>query len=255
MSEIVHLKYGGTALPTGSTTNTLFSTVTAFPGARMHMQAGYNWFLGKLTNDKKGQLKGYRSLDATNGVARGTNWEQVYSRGICPSFTDYANEFAIHVGMYEDFKIDWVNGGTTQTTFNPDLILLEGEHNPLATQPDRSFTYLSSGDMSAAGTTQYPWIDTTGFKTCSIMLMIGAVAANGTFSFAGTDDPTLATQVTLVTPTTIHGNGNSLVYNSSSASTIECIFENLPNFMAVVYARTSGGGATQLNARVGLEVN
>lgn len=241
MNDIVRCNYTGTALPLSTTTYNLFSTVLAMPGAGMHQMAGLDWYIAHIGNDAKGQLKGYRSQD------RGTNWTQFYTRGVCPSFTDHLNKFAIPIGDCQDFKLDWVNGGTNQTSFLLDQTLRD--INPLSTQDSEPFTYLASAAMDA--TTSYPWVDTSDWDSVSFELWWSAVAAtNGTISFEGTDDPALVQNVVLVTPTVIHGNGNALSV-STTASKVMCMFENTPDFMRAVYTRVAGGSSTQMNARCG----
>lgn len=112
------VKYTGTALPLLNTTETLFSTVTAFAtGANMFALAGIKRFLLDLKNSHSGVLKVYKSDD------RGTNWNQIDNVVVAAAAATDSNVYSFLVHGYRDWKIDFVNDGTTQTTFEVDMSL------------------------------------------------------------------------------------------------------------------------------------
>lgn len=118
-------KYVGTALPTGATTETLFSTVAAFPGKGYPAMCGVKRLVIDIKHSHAGTMKAYRSKD------RGVNWDQIYDSGsiAAPAATSSTiRDFAIE--QYDDWKLDWLNGGTNQTTFNVDMALAD-ERAPL----------------------------------------------------------------------------------------------------------------------------
>lgn len=108
------IKYMGTALPTLSATFTLFTTVDTgmsnfFPIAGLHR------FLVDIKNSHAGTLKEYKSDDG------GTTWNQISETAIAAAAATATNVKDYLVSGYRDWKVDWVNGGTTQTTFEIDM--------------------------------------------------------------------------------------------------------------------------------------
>ena len=113
------VKYNGTALPIDATTETLFSTVAAFVTSQSAFaMMGVHRVVVRLKNDQAGTLKTYRSVD------RGTNWSQVSQTSVAAAAATASNDYDFLVEGYLDFKIDWLNGGVTQTTFAPDISLI-----------------------------------------------------------------------------------------------------------------------------------
>lgn len=118
-NRIVGLKYSGTALPTGSATFVLFSTAApsagvagSCPMANWAPMSGLHVYNYDVKHSHDGTVKGYKSDD------RGTNWLQFYDSGTltAPAATDTNGDVVSVEGM-PDFKFEWVNGGTNQTTF------------------------------------------------------------------------------------------------------------------------------------------
>ena len=113
------VKYLGTALPIDATTENLFSTVVAAPDTPNFLaSADIHRVVVRLKNDQAGTLKTYRSSD------RGTNWSQVSQTSVAAAASTASNDYDFLVEGYRDFKIDWLNGGVTQTTFAPDISLI-----------------------------------------------------------------------------------------------------------------------------------
>jgi len=77
-----------------------------------------------LVNAVAGTLKGYRSVD------KGANWDQVGGDIAVPinAATDVNGPYDFLVDSYGDFRISWVNGGSTQTTWRPQISLIRGYH-------------------------------------------------------------------------------------------------------------------------------
>lgn len=98
------MTYDDSTLPTGSTTTTLFSSVTAFPGKRFCAQApGMERFVVDLVRSHPGTLSVDRSSD------RGVTWQNV--------LTTADGRVMFSVADYDDFRVQWINGGTTQTSW------------------------------------------------------------------------------------------------------------------------------------------
>ena len=115
--SVTRAKYTGTALPTDSDTFVLFTTVETGKGANFFAMLGVERFSVNIKNSHAGTIKTYKSMD------RGTNWLQVSANAVgVPSASD-ENVAEYLVGSYIDWKVSWVNGGTTQTTFGIDMSL------------------------------------------------------------------------------------------------------------------------------------
>lgn len=82
----------------------------------------------RLANDQAGTLKFYTS---TNG---GTTWDQTEGdiAVAASSSTDINGPYDFLVDPYDDVKLDWVNGGSAQTTWRPGVTLVRSER-PAAT--------------------------------------------------------------------------------------------------------------------------
>lgn len=116
-NKIVGLKYTGTALPTGASTFVLFSTAApsagvagSCPMANWAPMNGLHVYRYDVKHSHDGTVKGYKSDD------RGTNWVQFYDSGTLAAPT-YTNNDVVSVEGLANFKFEWLNGGTNQTTF------------------------------------------------------------------------------------------------------------------------------------------
>lgn len=109
MSESTVIPYTGSAPGADSNTYVLFSTVSAFPGKRMAQSGGGKRFVASVRHAAAGTLNLYKSTD------RGTNWVLI-STLACASTTvdDTLDALIEHL---DDFKMEWVNGGSPQATF------------------------------------------------------------------------------------------------------------------------------------------
>jgi hypothetical protein len=114
MSSYPKVKYDGID-PTNSDTFVLFSTVDAGWGANAIQGMGLHYFVMNLEHSNDGTLKLYKSED------RGTNWLQIDEDAItAPAASGSTNQEYL-VEPYADWKIEWVNGGVTQTTWVLDM--------------------------------------------------------------------------------------------------------------------------------------
>ena len=121
----VDLIYAGTALPADATTETLYDTTTEGIG-NLIVNHNLSRFHYDIRHDKSGSVKGYWSVDG------GTNWRQFHDSGVVPADTIAENN--VLVESYKDVKFEWLNGGTTQTSFTPHLSL-STQRDAVARQP------------------------------------------------------------------------------------------------------------------------
>ena len=110
----------------GADTNTypIFTTVTnAWPAGFAAME-GISKLVTDLKHSHLGTYKWYKSSD------RGTNWLQIGEEDIgAPAATDTVfREFVIE--PYADFKLDWINGNSAQTTWVYDIVLIGDRSQP-----------------------------------------------------------------------------------------------------------------------------
>ena len=108
------VKYTG-AIPTASATFVLFSTVASQFAAQGLAHHGLRRLTVDLKHDQNITLNTYKSSD------RGATWVQVSTESVAaPTYTTVRDYL---VEMYDDFKLELVNGGTDQTVWVPDLLL------------------------------------------------------------------------------------------------------------------------------------
>jgi hypothetical protein len=111
------LKYTGAAPGADSSTYVLFNSVTATFPERAFGLWGVHKFCLDLKCNQAGTLNWYKSDD------RGVNWRQMGTLAVAaPAATDSVlAEF--FVASERDFKLEWVNGGSAQTTWFLDMSL------------------------------------------------------------------------------------------------------------------------------------
>jgi len=99
-----------------SNTYTLFSTVTAM-GAKVLPTTGIKRFTLTMKNSHSGTLKAYCS---TNG---GTTWDEYSSQAVAAAGSGVVNgPYDFLVDPFYDWKLDFVNGGSAQTTWRLALV-------------------------------------------------------------------------------------------------------------------------------------
>jgi hypothetical protein len=115
MTDVCRLKYtAGT--PTDSDTFILFSTYDAGLGGNFFSHAFTTKFEITIKNSQIGTLKEYRSDD-------GITWTQISETAVAIPAASASNTYPYDVGQYKHWKLVWVNGGTTQTTFTVDMVI------------------------------------------------------------------------------------------------------------------------------------
>lgn len=116
MSATARIKYAN-GLPTDSDTFTIFDTTDN--GVSGMLQGGeYKWCVQSIVNSHSGTLKAYWSIDG------GTTWHQHYTSGaLAAPAAGSSNDAEQFVEHYLDWKLEWLNGGVTQTTFDVAIAL------------------------------------------------------------------------------------------------------------------------------------
>lgn len=78
----------------------------------------------RVANNASGTLKFYTSVDG------GTNWDQTGGdiSVAASTSTDINGPYDFLVDPYKDCKLDWVNGGSAQTTWRPNVVMVRGYH-------------------------------------------------------------------------------------------------------------------------------
>lgn len=122
-AENVKVKYVGSALPGNAETVVLFTTVNTGMGANFMSIASLNRLYMTLINDQAGTLNAYSSEN------RGTSWTKIYTAAVAASAANSESPYDFLVEPYADWKLEWVNGATPQTTFRPAMAL-QGQRNP-----------------------------------------------------------------------------------------------------------------------------
>lgn len=123
-AENVKIKYTGTALPLAGTTVTIFDT-TKDPnmGANFIAHAGLNRLYVTLINDQTGTFNAYSSEN------RGTAWTKIYTVAVAASAANSDTPYDFLIEPYSDWKLEFVCGGSNQTTFRV-AAALQGQRNP-----------------------------------------------------------------------------------------------------------------------------
>jgi hypothetical protein len=119
MLDVCRLKYtAGT--PTDSDTFSVFNTYSASLGGNFFSHAFTDKFEITIKNSHAGTLKEYRSDD-------GITWNQISETAVAAPAASGSNSYSYDVGQYKYWKLDWINGGTTQTTWTVDMVLTGDE--------------------------------------------------------------------------------------------------------------------------------
>lgn len=105
--------------PTDSDTTTLFNSETSW-GLNCLSALDVKRISFGVRNSHAGTLKAYEKSD-------GTNWRQFDSQSVgAAASTAISGPYDYLIDTYKNFKLDWVNGGTTQTTWDP---VMHGHEN------------------------------------------------------------------------------------------------------------------------------
>lgn len=110
----------------GADTNVynLFNSVTSFGGGLLPSK-GASRVNVNIKNSHAGTIRSYRSGD------KGTTWTQFGNDIVVPAAgaTDVSGPYMFLVDTYRDVKIDWVNGGSAQTTWLPEVTMVCGDRS------------------------------------------------------------------------------------------------------------------------------
>lgn len=127
------VKYTGAALPGNAETVILFDTAISVDGVNLttaalraaargfamskgHFQKmGGKRFVLRLVNDAAGTLNVYKSDD------RGANWNKIYTVAVAASAANSENVYDVLIEGLYDWKVEWVNGATPQTSWEPSM--------------------------------------------------------------------------------------------------------------------------------------
>jgi hypothetical protein len=111
---------GGTPGADANTYKMFDSTVTFTGGSlRSHDISRINF---TIQNNQTGTLNAYWSAN------RGVTWNQYDSRAVPIPGAGLSNgPYSYLVDTYEDWKLDWVNGGSAQTVWRPDIIMIRND--------------------------------------------------------------------------------------------------------------------------------
>lgn len=121
MGEITRVAVSQTA-PTDSNTVNMFDSTVTWPGGGGMLNHDVSRVTFACSQSHNSTLKAYRSIDA------GTTWKQVGGDiALTATTTDLNRRDFLVDDLGPDFKIDWVNGGTTQTTFIATVTLIRGD--------------------------------------------------------------------------------------------------------------------------------
>ena len=96
--------------------NSASTTLTAHDISRLEF---------RVVNNAAGTLRFYTS---TNG---GTNWDQTGGDivVVASTATDINGPYDFLLDPYLDAKLEWVNGGSAQTTWRPSVVLVRGDRS------------------------------------------------------------------------------------------------------------------------------
>lgn len=110
---------GVTVLPAGSATHTLFNSLDNF-GVNKLLDTPIKRISLTLFHNQAGTLDASRSIDG------GITW-RVYSRlaVAIPAANTISGAYHYIVEQFGNWKLEWVNGGVSQTIFEPELVAYE----------------------------------------------------------------------------------------------------------------------------------
>lgn len=114
MSESAIVVYSGSAPGADTNVYPLFSSVTAFLGMRAAQMAGMKRLIIDLKHSNDGTFRLSKSSN------RGVTWTIVNEQAATGGGTD-SNTYDANIEPYDDFKVDWVNGGSAQNPWYPSI--------------------------------------------------------------------------------------------------------------------------------------
>ena len=128
-AETTHIRYTGATPGADALVYSFFDTVVAFPGARYVGMHRMKRLVIDLSNSAAGTFNLYKSSTrVTNpalAVTRDTTkvtWVQIATFAAA-AVTTTSNILDLLIEEYDDVKLEFVNGGTAQATWLPNIVL------------------------------------------------------------------------------------------------------------------------------------
>lgn len=124
MTEMARFPYTGTALPLAAATVTIFNTVTMFPSMGnalpgFHMKR----LIIDIFNDQAGTLNWYKSRGHRGLTDALTTWDKVGTQALALVAAGATNSIDLACPLYEEFKVEFVVGGSNLGVFDVDVAL------------------------------------------------------------------------------------------------------------------------------------
>lgn len=111
-----NIPYQGATPGADSDTYPLFSTITAFTGKNFFPLNGIERFTLVINNPQAGTINSYFSDDHTSA-----NRTQVSTTAKAASAANTSDFVEFFVGVFEDWELEFVNGGVAQTGWKLQL--------------------------------------------------------------------------------------------------------------------------------------
>jgi len=118
MNGTCKLRYMGDTPGADSDTYNLVDTTLLGGGSNFFAHSGTAKVELFLKNADTGTLKEYVSEDG------GVNWSQISETAVSAAAATGQNAYSFVVEPYRDWKLDWVNGGSAQTTWVVSMALV-----------------------------------------------------------------------------------------------------------------------------------
>jgi hypothetical protein len=233
------------AAPIGDTATTnLFSTAN-LAGYSQLPGHGMTTFTVDIASTAGGSLKPYKRISGGSWIQMGE-----FIVGTPDGATTYKRDFDIT--GYDDWKLDWVNGGTAQSIWAVDMSLSD----KFPTVYPENYKYWTNAVMSGALTGD--WIDCQDKTLLSIGLE-WASTPSGNFVLETSNDPARTTDIVKVTvPTSalhytlsagtiamVDGTGlNEEITLTGATGTMRLQFTDLPKWARLKWTRTGSGSST-----------
>jgi len=123
MSSTARITYTGVALPGNGVTVVLFDTTVAFPGASYLAQWGMKRIVVDLAHDQAGTLKAYKSNTRLTAPGATPVWVQIENLAVAAPAANTSDVYDRLIEEFADYKLEWLNGATPQTLWQPDVAL------------------------------------------------------------------------------------------------------------------------------------
>lgn len=128
MGDTARIPYTDTALPLAAATVTIFNTVNLFPAGNFCPQLGYKRVQIDIFNSQAGTLNWFKSRGHRGATSALTTWDQIGTQPVPLVAAGASNTFDLLLEEYEEFKVEFVNGGSNQTVFDVDVALTDSRN-------------------------------------------------------------------------------------------------------------------------------